>query len=150
VLATTPGVYAVYDDFELVMQHFCYADKLTLTTQKQDFTQTIYPTDQGGGNFYGKTPVTATSVSTSVAGCTKTYALEIYDNVNKVWVDYNSQAAGIKAASYPYIQNYVAATAVFDILFTSDLGPAWDGKTVSLRIKTTDSYSGDAAGTIYD
>lgn len=40
-----PGPYAVYDDFELVMQHYCYEDYLTLTTKKNDFTQTIYMTD---------------------------------------------------------------------------------------------------------
>lgn len=55
-----------------------------------------------------------------------------------------------KAANYPYIQNYVASTAVFDVQFTSDLGTTWDGKSVNMRIKTTDPNSGQAAGTIYD
>lgn len=36
--AMLPGSYAVYDDFELVMQHHCFADYFTLTSQKQDFT----------------------------------------------------------------------------------------------------------------
>lgn len=31
VLAITPGVYAAYDDFTLVMQHYCYNDYFTLT-----------------------------------------------------------------------------------------------------------------------
>lgn len=38
VLAATPGVYAVYDDFDLVMQHYCHNDFFTLTAQKADFT----------------------------------------------------------------------------------------------------------------
>jgi len=44
----------------------------------------------------------------------------------------------------------VPSTAVFDVQFTSDLGTTWDGKSVSMRIKTTDPNSGQAAGTVYD
>lgn len=62
MLAST-GKYAVYDDFELVMQHHCYSDTYTLTTKKQDFTQTIYPVDQGSGNLFGTTHIGATSVT---------------------------------------------------------------------------------------
>lgn len=39
---------------------------------------------------------------------------------------------------------------MFDVQFTSDLGTTWDGKSVSMRIKTTDPNSGQAAGTVYD
>ena len=82
----------------------------------------------------------ATDVTQSDSSCAshKTHTLEIFNDVTKVWTDYNSQTAGVKAANYPYIQNYVAATAVFDVLFTSDLGTTWDGKVVRMRIKTTD------------
>jgi hypothetical protein len=62
VLAATPGVYAVYDDFDLVMQHYCYNDYFTLNSQKADFTQTIYANNQGA-TVFGMTNVPATSVT---------------------------------------------------------------------------------------
>lgn len=148
MLAATPGVYAVYDDFTIVMQHYCYNDYFTLTAQKADFTQTIYPTDQGGGALYGKTTVAATSVTQSDATCTKALSLQIYDPVAKTWGDYNSDVN--KATKWPYVQNYVVATAVFDILFSTDLGSTYDGKSVTMRIKTTDALSGQTTGTVYD
>jgi hypothetical protein len=91
-------------------------------------------------------------VSQSISGCwTYTaHSLEIYNSVTKVWVDYNSQTAAQKTANHPYIDSYTSATAVFNILFTSDLGTTWNGKTVDMRIKTTNPNSGQAAGTIYD
>lgn len=45
VLATSPGAYAVYDDFDLVMEHYCSSDKLQITSPKLDIAQTIYSTD---------------------------------------------------------------------------------------------------------
>ena len=62
VLTTTPDVYAVYDNFSLTMQHYCYTDYFTLTTAKQDFTHIIKAVDQGSNN-YGTTNVPATVVS---------------------------------------------------------------------------------------
>ena len=141
LLAATPGVYAVYDDFDLVMQHHCYGDTFTLSTAKTGISQTIYATVQGDGSF-GKTNVPATIVTQSDSTCSayKQHSLEINDGTN--WIDYNSQTNAIKSANYPYVQNYNAATAVFDIMFTSDIGPAWGGKQVNMRIKTTDPWSG--------
>jgi hypothetical protein len=91
-------------------------------------------------------------VTQSISGCSSytAYTLEIWNSSTKVWVDYNSQTAGDKTANHPYIANYAAATAAFDILFTSDLGTTWNGKTVDMRIKTTNPNSGQVAGTIYD
>ena len=83
----------------------------------------------------------------SILGCSSytAYSLEIYNSATKVWVDYFSQTA-----NHPYIANYAPSTAAFDILFSSDLGTTWNGKTVDMRIKTTNPNSGQAAGTIYD
>lgn len=148
MLAATPGVYAVYDDFTVLMQHYCYNDYFTLTTNKADFTQTIYPTDQGSGNLFGKTNVAATAVTQSDTTCPKVFTLEIYDTVTKLWVDYNTDVN--KATKWPYVQNYASATAVFDILFSTDLGSTYDATSVTMRIKTTDSISGQASGTVYD
>ena len=84
--------------------------------------------------------MSATDVTQSVPACAKAHSLEIFDDVTKVWVDYNSDVN--KATKYPYVQNYVSATAVFDVLFTSDLGTTWHGKVVTMRIKSADQYSG--------
>lgn len=148
VLAASPGVYAAYDDFTITMQHYCYSDYFTLNTNKADFTQTIYPTDQGSGNLFGKTNVSATAVTQSLTTCTKVTSLEIYDPVAKTWLDYNSDAN--KATKWPYVQNYASATAVFDILFSTDLGSTYDATSVTMRIKTSDSISGQAKGIVYD
>lgn len=134
-------MYAVYDEFELVFQHYCYNDELTLSSQKADFTQIIYPTDQGGGSLFGKTNVPATSVTQTDTTCALTHALEIYDGSTKTWIDYDSLSAGDKSTLYPQISNYDSATAVFDILFVTDLGSTFDGKAITMRIKTTDVLS---------
>ena len=78
----------------------------------------------------------------------KEHHLEIYNDVTKLWVEYNSDAN--KATKWPYVQNYIAATAVFDILFSTDLGTTYDGKSVTMRIRTTDPWSGKTSGTVYD
>jgi hypothetical protein len=103
-------VYAVYDDFELIMQHHCINDFYTLTTAKTDIVHTILATISGGN--YGVTSVGATSVTQSDSTCS-TYtqkSLEWYNPTTKVWVNY----AGL-TASQVYVQNYNPATAVFDI-----------------------------------
>jgi hypothetical protein len=94
------------------------------------------------------TNVPATSVTQNLATCAKTFSLEIYDETTKTWGDYNTDVN--KATKWPYVQNYASATAVFDIKFSSDLGSTYHGTSVTMRIKTTDSISGQAAGTVYD
>jgi hypothetical protein len=49
--------FDVFDDFDLVMQHYCYSDKLFLTSHTADFTQTIFATDQGTSDFGHKSVV---------------------------------------------------------------------------------------------
>lgn len=39
---------------------------------------------------------------------------------------------------------------MFDVLFTSDLGSTWGGKSVTMRIKTTSQDSGHANASVYD
>lgn len=143
---------SVQYNFELLIKNQCADDYFTLTSQKQDFTQVIYPVDQGAGNQFGKTHVGPTAVTQADATCSslKQHTLEVYNDITKVWIDFNLMTPADKAANYPFIQNYASLTAEFDVLFTSDLGSSWDGKSVTMRIKTTDPESAQPGGTVYD
>ena len=135
-LASTPGVYAVYDDFKLVMQHHCIADFYTLTTAKNDIIHTILALASGGN--YGSTHVPATDVIQNISLCSAytKYSLEWYNPKTEFWVNYADLIA-----SQVYVQNYNPSTAVFDIQFITDLGRQWSGKEALLRIKITNPYS---------
>lgn len=98
--------------------------------------------------MYGLTNIPATSVTQSDTTCAKIVSLEVYNPTTKLWGDYNTDAS--KTTKWPYIQNYNSVTAVFDIKFSTDLGPTYDATQVTLRIKTTDVFSGQPTGTIYD
>lgn len=99
LLAATPGVYAVYDDLQLVIQASCYTDVFSLTTFLPDVVQTIYPIVQGDGSF-GTTAISSTA-ATHTAGCPASYWLEIFDEASKQWIDYNSDAN--KATKWPFV-----------------------------------------------
>ena len=63
-----PSLYAVFDEFRIIMQHHCTDDMYTFNSNKADFLQVIYASSQTGGHF-GSTHVSESDTAQSDSDC---------------------------------------------------------------------------------
>lgn len=128
--STLPGGNQV-DDFKIVFTYACFLDEIKITTEILDQTYVFSTAAQQ--------LLPTTVFSQKLAGCIKTYQLEIYSAVNHAWVKYVPVTSG---HDY-FINNWNSATGTVTVLNNGANGGVSLKPSVSyqMRISLTSDFS---------
>jgi hypothetical protein len=97
------------DDFKIIFTYACFLDEITITTEITNWTYVF------SANPLVLTPTTA--FSQKLAGCIKTYKLEIYSDSSQAWKTYVPVTSG---HDY-FISNWDSTTGTITVLNSSGM-----------------------------
>ena len=100
--ATATSVGSADTYFLLTLQDLCYTNVPSVTATTDDVSFVIDVQDANHGLAISSGTYT---VATTVAGCTITTTLEIYDDATDTWIEYDPTPGTGNAANYPWINS---------------------------------------------